>query len=94
MRMTASLEIVPKGIFKPNDDNGKVIEYEEEVKIPEFGELSSAETWVHRNANVLNVNVELFSLEDVRIGSILPPPRTNSKRSRLNWHRKILRYKD
>ena len=32
--MTASLEIVPKGIFKPNDDNAKVIEYEDEVKIP------------------------------------------------------------
>ena len=34
--MTHSLELTPKGIFKVNDDNPKVIEYEEEYKIPDF----------------------------------------------------------
>jgi hypothetical protein len=41
VRMTSSLEIVPKGIFKPNDDNPKLVEYEEEPKVPEFAELST-----------------------------------------------------
>ena len=41
VRMTSSLEIVPKGIFKPNDDNPKLVDYEEEPKQPEFAELAT-----------------------------------------------------
>lgn len=41
VRMTSSLEIVPKGLYKPNDDNPKIVEAEEEPKVPEFAELAS-----------------------------------------------------
>jgi len=37
VRMTSSLEIIPKGLYKQNDDNPKVIEFEDEPKVPEFG---------------------------------------------------------
>jgi hypothetical protein len=40
--MTHALEIAPKGIYKPNDDNPKIIELEDEPKLPEFAELSTA----------------------------------------------------
>ena len=69
--MCSSLEITPKGIYKPNDDNPKVIEFEEEVKVPEFSELSSIETWVHRNPNLLNVLLDLSSSEDTHTILIL-----------------------
>jgi radial spoke head protein 4/6 len=36
VRMTHSLELAPKGLFKPNDENPKLVEYEEEPKVPEF----------------------------------------------------------
>ena len=39
--MTHSLELTPKGIYKVNDDNPKITQYEEEVKIPDFSELST-----------------------------------------------------
>jgi hypothetical protein len=34
--MTNSLEITPKGIYKPNDENPKLVEFEDEPKVPEF----------------------------------------------------------
>lgn len=34
VRMTHSLELVPKGLLKPNDDNPKLVDYEEEPKLP------------------------------------------------------------
>lgn len=65
MRITHGCELVPAGIYKVNDENPKVIEYEDEVKIAEFESLNSLEGWVHKNEMVLNVLAYLFSWEDV-----------------------------
>jgi hypothetical protein len=48
--------LAPKGLLKLNDENPKVVEYEDEPKVPEFAELSAIETWSHRNHNILNVD--------------------------------------
>ena len=53
--MTSSLELAPKGIYKVNEDNPKIIEWEDEVKIPDFAELVTIENWQHKNQNVLQV---------------------------------------
>lgn len=45
---------VPKGIYKPNEENPKEIEIDEEGKIPEQSELAALENWVHFNPNILN----------------------------------------
>lgn len=46
--------IVPKGIYKINEENPKDIDYDDEGKIPDQAELSSLESWVHLNPNILN----------------------------------------
>lgn len=53
--MISSLELAPKGIYKLNDENPKIIEFEEEAKIPEFAEMATVEGWLHRNPNLLHV---------------------------------------
>lgn len=32
--MTHALELVPKGVYKVHDDNPKLIEFEEDIKLP------------------------------------------------------------
>ena len=38
---------MPRGLYKPNDDDPKVIVFEEEFKMPEMTELITADAWVH-----------------------------------------------
>jgi len=48
VRISTATVIVPKGLYKPNDDNAKIIEFEEEpFKMPEYSELKLPDTWVH-----------------------------------------------
>jgi len=35
-------------MLKVNDEDPKLIEYSEDYKIPEVGELAALENWVHR----------------------------------------------
>jgi hypothetical protein len=88
VRITHSLELTPKGIFKPNDENPKIVEYEEEPKVPEFAELSALESWTHRNQNVLNVLPPPRSLAGVRTTSTPPSPRTRSRQPLPNWQKR------
>lgn len=93
--MTHSLELTPKGIYKVNDDNPKITQYEQEVKIPDFSELSTLEGWVHKNQMILNViNSLIFSWEDVLILLILLYPKIKFKLLQANLHKKILKSKD
>jgi len=46
-RITHSTVISPRGLYKTNDENAKIIEFEEEFKLPEFAELQNLENWVH-----------------------------------------------
>jgi hypothetical protein len=45
---------VPKGIYRANEENTREIEFEEEGKIPDQGELATLESWVHYNPHILN----------------------------------------
>jgi len=48
VRISSATVIVPKGLYKPNDDKPNIIEFEEEpFKMPEYGELKNPDTWVH-----------------------------------------------
>jgi hypothetical protein len=47
--------LVPKGIYKPNDENPTEIEYEEEVPPVVTEELASPENWVHLHPAILGV---------------------------------------
>lgn len=40
-RITHSCELAPKGLYKTNEENATVIEYEEEFKIPEVADMNS-----------------------------------------------------
>lgn len=53
-RITHACEITPKGIYKLNDENPAIVEFEEEVKVPEVSEMNSLENWIHFNPNILN----------------------------------------
>ena len=48
--------LVPKGLYKPGEEDDKIIEYEEEFALPATGELNSLENWVHQHANILKGN--------------------------------------
>lgn len=52
-RITHSCELVPKGLYKPSEENPQVIDFEEEFKLPEVAELANLEAWVHLNPNIL-----------------------------------------
>lgn len=93
--MTHSLELSPKGIYKQNDENPKVIEPEEEIKIPDFSELSTLEGWVHKNPMILNVmNLYIFSWEDAHILLIHHYLRNNLRLLLMNLLKKILKFRD
>ena len=66
MRITYATDIVPRGIYKPNDENcinilatilltylAKIIEFEEEFSFPATEDLKSLENWVHIHPNIL-----------------------------------------
>lgn len=53
VRISFSSFIVPKGIYKLNDESGE-IEFEEEWKIPDLAELGTLESWHHFHPNILN----------------------------------------
>ena len=53
-RITHSCQLAPKGLYKPNEENANIIEFEEEFKLPEVAELNSLDSWVHLNAHILN----------------------------------------
>ena len=53
-RITHSCELAPKGLYKPNEENANVIEFEDEFKLGEVAELNSLDAWVHLNAHILN----------------------------------------
>ena len=56
-RITHSLELIPKGIYKVNDENPKIVEFEDEIKFPEFAEISTIEGWFHKNQMILGVTI-------------------------------------
>ena len=47
--------MAPRGLYKTNDDDPKLIAYEEEFKMPEIAELAGFEAWVHQPANLLKM---------------------------------------
>ena len=47
--------LAPRGLYKTNDDDPKLIAYEEEFKMPEIAELAGFEAWVHQPANLLKM---------------------------------------
>ncbi len=48
--------LAPKGLYKANDDNPKIIEFEEEpFKLPEYSELKTLDTWVHLYPEILKL---------------------------------------
>ncbi len=56
VRISAATVLTPKGLYKANDDNPKIIEFEEEpYKLPEYGELKTLDTWVHLYPEILKL---------------------------------------
>ncbi|KAM3132513.1 Radial spoke head protein 4 A [Paramecium bursaria] len=55
LRITHSTLLAPRGLYKTNDDDPKLIAYEEEFKMPEIAELAGFEAWVHQPANLLKM---------------------------------------
>jgi len=55
VRITHANAIAPKGLYKTNDEDPKVIEFEEEFKLPEFAEFASLENWVHVPPQILKL---------------------------------------
>lgn len=53
VRISNGSVIVPKGLFKLNEERENEIEYEDEFKMPEFQEQSNLENWCHVNPNIL-----------------------------------------
>lgn len=47
---------MPRGVYKPNDENPKAIDWEDEAKVPDFAELATLESWVHLNPAILAVS--------------------------------------
>jgi len=45
VRITHGTNIVPKGLYKTNEDNPNETEYDEEFKMPDITELGTPETW-------------------------------------------------
>lgn len=45
VRITYGSTMVPRGLYKSNDENPLEIEYEEEFKMPELTELNNLENW-------------------------------------------------
>lgn len=70
------------------------MEFEEEVKVPEFAELTTMEGWVHKNQAVLSVIICLFSWGDARTMWILRFLRKKFKQKCLSWLKKIHKSKD
>jgi hypothetical protein len=52
-RITSSCTIIPKGIYKSNEEDPTSIEVDEEAGIPGFEELSNEENWVHLHPYIL-----------------------------------------
>jgi hypothetical protein len=55
VRITHANVIVPKGLYKPNDEDAKIVEFEEEFKLPEFAELAVLDNWVHLPPQILKL---------------------------------------
>jgi hypothetical protein len=47
--------LVPKGIYKVDDEDPQKIDYEEEIAPVITEELASTENWVHLHPNILGV---------------------------------------
>ena len=52
-RITHATTIVPKGVFKPSEEDEKEVVPDEEFPGAETGALKSLESWVHVHANLL-----------------------------------------
>ena len=46
-RISSACVVVPKGIYKTNEEDPQVLEVDEEAAIPGFEELANEENWVH-----------------------------------------------
>ena len=47
VRISTATVLAPKGLYKANDDNQKIIEFEEEpFKLSEYSELKTLDYWV------------------------------------------------
>lgn len=53
-RITHSCELAPKGLYKMNEENPTILEFEEEFKSPEVSEMNSLDAWIHLNPHILN----------------------------------------
>jgi len=98
---------VPRGVYKVNDETQEV-EFDEEGKMPELGELASLDNWVHFHSNILQagrvthyisplLNEEvplLFRIARQRsTGSTRPTPCSTSSRPLLRTSVRFLLYK-
>lgn len=45
-----------------NDENPKIVEFEDEVKFPEFADISTIEGWFHKNQMILGVTIICIQL--------------------------------
>jgi radial spoke head protein 4A len=53
-RISHSTTIIPKDMYKPQEENDRDIEYNEEFGFPSTGELTSFENWSHLHPIILN----------------------------------------
>ena len=52
-RISSSCVIVPKGLYKANEEDPSVLDVDEEAAVPGFEELASEENWVHFQPYIL-----------------------------------------
>jgi hypothetical protein len=53
-RITHATAIIPKDLYKTQEENDREIEYNEEFGFPSTGELTSMENWSHLHPLILN----------------------------------------
>lgn len=54
MRITHSCELSPKGLYKVNEENPSILDFEDEFKLPEIADQNSLDFWVHANQYILH----------------------------------------
>lgn len=68
-RISSACTIIPKGIYKLNEEDPNIIEVDEEAVVPGFEELASDESWVHLHPYILKAGRATHAEPEVPPGS-------------------------
>lgn len=78
-RITHATVIVPKGVYKLNEEDPNIIEIEEEISVPNYDDLLSDESWQHLHAKILNAGRVQHAEPEITPGEEVDPEEIKAK---------------